>query len=85
MALGYMGKLIRAKLSEGTIEIEDLNLDDARDYIGGAGLGTKLVYDEVPPSADPLGPENKIAFLTGPITATKFPTSGVMKCAQNLR
>jgi len=75
MALGYMGKLIRAKLSEGKIEIEDLNMDDARNYIGGVGLGTKLVYDEVPPSADPLGPENKILFLTGPITATKFPTT----------
>ncbi len=76
MALGYMGKLIRAKLSEGKIEIEDLNMDDARGYIGGVGLGTKIIYDEVPPSADPLGPENKILFLTGPITATKFPTSG---------
>ena len=76
MALGYMGKLIRAKLSEGKVEIEDLNMDDAHAYIGGAGLGTKMIYDEVPPSADPLGPENKIAFFTGPVTATKFPTSG---------
>jgi aldehyde:ferredoxin oxidoreductase len=71
-----MGKLIRAKLSEGKVEIEDLNMDDARNFIGGAGLGTKMIYDEVPPSADPLGPENKVGFLTGPITATKFPTSG---------
>lgn len=76
MALAYMGKLIRAKLSEGTVEIEDLNMDDARGYIGGAGLGTKMVYDEVPPSADPLGPENKIMFVTGPITGTTYPTSG---------
>jgi len=76
MALGYMGKLIRAKLSEGKIEIEDLNMGDAEAYIGGVGLGTKMIYDEVPPSADPLGPENKIAFLTGPVTATKFPTTG---------
>ena len=76
MALGYMGKLIRAKLSEGKVEIEDLNMDDARGFIGGAGLGTKILYDEVPASADPLGPENKILFLTGPVTATKFPTSG---------
>ncbi|GAB4333348.1 MAG: aldehyde ferredoxin oxidoreductase family protein [Candidatus Abyssubacteria bacterium] len=76
MALGYMGRLIRVKLSEGKVQVEDLNMDDARAYIGGAGLGTKIVYDEVPPSADPLGPENKILFMTGPITATKFPTSG---------
>ncbi len=76
MTLGYMGKLIRAKLSEGKIEIEDIRMDDAEAYIGGVGLGTKMIYDEVPPSADPLGPENKIAFLTGPVTATKFPTSG---------
>jgi aldehyde:ferredoxin oxidoreductase len=71
-----MGKLIRAKLSEGKVDIEDLNMDDARAFIGGAGLGTKIMYDEVPPSADPLGPENKILFLSGPVTATKFPTSG---------
>ena len=51
MALGYMGKLIRAKLSEGKIEIEDLNMDDARGYIGGVGLGTKMIYEEVPPSS----------------------------------
>lgn len=76
MALGYMGKLIRVKLTEGKVEIENLNMDDARAFVGGAGLGTKIIYDEVPPSADPLGPENKIAFLTGPVTATKFPTSG---------
>lgn len=76
MALGYMGKLIRIKLTEGKIETEPLNMDDAHAFIGGAGLGTKIIYDEVPASADPLGPENKIAFVTGPVTATKFPTSG---------
>ncbi|RJP19139.1 MAG: aldehyde ferredoxin oxidoreductase [Candidatus Abyssobacteria bacterium SURF_5] len=76
MALGYMGKLIRTKLTEGKVVSEPLNMDDARAFIGGAGLGTKIVYDEVPASADPLGPENKILFMTGPVTATKFPTSG---------
>ncbi|NMC04686.1 MAG: aldehyde ferredoxin oxidoreductase family protein [Candidatus Lokiarchaeota archaeon] len=44
------------------------------DWIGGKGLGTKLLLDEVPPRCDPLGPENKIIIVRGPLTGTNFPT-----------
>ncbi|MBI1986782.1 MAG: aldehyde ferredoxin oxidoreductase family protein [Nitrospinae bacterium] len=72
---GYMGKLLRVNLTRGEIQAEELKPSLARDYIGGAGLGTRICYDEILPTADPLGPDNKILFMTGPITATRFPTS----------
>ncbi len=73
---GYMGKILRVNLTSGQIQTEPLDPQLARDYIGGTGLGVRLAYDEIPPECDPLGPENKVMILTGPLTATRFPTSG---------
>ena len=73
---GYMGKILRVNLTDGTLTPEPLDPQFARDYIGGTGLGVRLAYDEIPPDCDPLGPENKVMILTGPLTATRFPTSG---------
>lgn len=60
------------------LEARDETPDDAvlRDFIGGEGLGIKYLYDEVPPGADPLGPENRLIFMTGPVTGSLAPTSG---------
>jgi len=44
------------------------------DFVGGKGFGAKLLYDLVPQGADPLGPENVIMFMTGPLTATAAPS-----------
>ena len=73
---GYMGKILRVNLTDGTLNEEALHPQMARDYIGGTGLGVRLAYDEIPPDCDPLGPDNKVYILTGPLTATRFPTSG---------
>lgn len=73
--LGYMGKLLRVNLTNRTIKEEPLDFDLARAYIGGAGYGTRIIHDEVPPDADPLGPANKLVFMTGPMTATIVPTT----------
>ena len=54
MANGYMGKMLRVKLSEGKIEEESLREDWAQKFIGGAGLATRYLYEEVPAGADPL-------------------------------
>jgi len=40
------------------------------DYIGGRGFGIKMLYDELKPGVDALGPDNKIIFLTGPLAGT---------------
>ena len=74
--LGYMGKILRVNLTDGTITTDEIDTQMALDYIGGAGFITKIIYDEVPAKADPLGPENRLVFMTGPVTGTRYPTSG---------
>ncbi|MEN6461840.1 MAG: aldehyde ferredoxin oxidoreductase family protein [Syntrophomonas sp.] len=67
---GWIGKLLRVNLTTGTITREALNREDAKNYIGARGLGTKIYTDEVDATIDPFDPENKIVFLTGPLTGT---------------
>ncbi|PKM51943.1 MAG: aldehyde ferredoxin oxidoreductase [Firmicutes bacterium HGW-Firmicutes-7] len=73
---GYQGKILRIDLSTGTTKIEALDEALAKKYIGGRGLGTKIYADEVSPEIDALSAENKILFVTGPLTGTKTPTGG---------
>ncbi len=73
---GYMGKILRVNLTERKAAEEDLDPKLARDYIGGTGLGNRIIYKEVPPDTDPLSPESKIVFATGPVTGTNFPSGG---------
>ena len=70
----YCGKLLRVNLTEGTIKTEPLNEDLARKYIGGRGLGTKMLMDEIDPAVDPLSPENKMLVMTGPLSGTTAST-----------
>ena len=73
---GWMGKVLRIDLSRRTYSFEPLQVEDAHNYIGARGLGTKYYIDEVPPSIDPLSPENKLIFATGPLTGTLSKSSG---------
>lgn len=73
---GWTGKIIRINLSDGSIKAEPLKISDMKDYIGARGLGTKLFFDEVDPRVDPLSPDNKIVFLTGPLTGTIASSGG---------
>ena len=73
---GWIGKILRIDLNSGTIKTEDLNAAYARDYIGARGLGTKMFIEEVDPNIDPLSPENKVIFMTGPLTGTFAPCGG---------
>ena len=72
---GFVSKILRVDLSEGSCEVEELDSDLARDFIGGRGLGTKIFCDEVDPEIDPFDPDNKLIFLTGPLTGTGAPCS----------
>jgi len=73
---GYQGKLLRVNLSNREISEEPPNEDACRKFLGGAGLATKYLYDEVKPGADPLGPDNELIFMTGPLTGTLSPSAG---------
>jgi len=76
MVGGYVGRFLRIDLSSGRIKEERIPEETLRDFIGGRGLGVKLLYDELEPGIDPLSPENKIVILTGPVTGTPAPESG---------
>ncbi len=76
VSVGYMGKILRVNLSDKSIKIEDLDENLAKNFIGGRGLGVKVIYDEVPPGTHPLSEENKIVVATGPLTGTKAVESG---------
>src|SRR5450756_1006222 len=73
---GYAGKILRVNLSNGTFTIEGLPQEDAQMYLGGVGLAAKILYKELPKDIDPLSPDNKIVFATGPLTGTIAPGSG---------
>ncbi|MGW8226319.1 MAG: aldehyde ferredoxin oxidoreductase N-terminal domain-containing protein, partial [Anaerolineales bacterium] len=67
---GFMGQILRVNLSTGEISAEQINQVWAREYLGGAGLATRYLYDEVPSGIDALDIENKLIFMTGPLTGT---------------
>lgn len=73
---GWTGKIIRVNLTDKKITVEDLNMEDAKMYLGGRGLGSKILYDEIDPKIDPLSPENKLIFMTGPLTGTYATCAG---------
>ena len=67
---GWIGKILRVDLSDASFAVEDLDPDLAKEFIGGRGLASKMLYDEVDPSIDALDPDNKLFFATGPLTGT---------------
>jgi aldehyde:ferredoxin oxidoreductase len=71
---GWHGKILRINLTRGTSAVEDVDPGMAKDFIGGRGWAIRYLYDEVDPRVDPLSPENKLIFATGPLTATPAPT-----------
>jgi aldehyde:ferredoxin oxidoreductase len=74
--MAWAGKILRVNLTAGTCKSEPLNMKWARDYIGQRGLATKYFVEEVDAKVDPLSPENKIIWATGPLTGTMASTGG---------
>jgi len=70
MPYGYTGKMLFVDLTTGAITEESLTDDVCRGFIGGTGLGVKILYEGMKAGVDPLGPENMLGFVTGPLTAT---------------
>lgn len=92
---GWHGKLLRVDLTAGTCKTEKLNQQWAKEYLGGRGLGTKYLTEEVAPEVDALSPENKLIMATGPLTGTygaangrymvitKSPLTGTVACSNS--
>ena len=76
MSGAYYEKIARINLTTREIKTENLDLDLAHKFIGGRGLGTKILYDEGCATVDPLSPENKLIYITGPLTGAAAPSSG---------
>jgi aldehyde:ferredoxin oxidoreductase len=66
---GYAGNILRVDLSTGCVEsVPTARYSDL--FLGGRGIAAKIYWDEVPPGTDPFDPENRLIFVTGPVTAT---------------
>ena len=73
---GYAGTFLRINLSTGQIDKESLDLELAAKFIGGRGLASYFLTQEVDPDVEPLDPANKLIVATGPLTGSRAPTGG---------
>jgi aldehyde:ferredoxin oxidoreductase len=72
----YAGKILRVNLTTGQTNTEPLTEDTAKRYIGGIGLGIKLLMDNSTVGTDPFSPDNPLIYCTGPLSGTMGPTAG---------
>lgn len=74
--MAWHGKILRVNLTKGTSQSEPLNMKWADEYLGQRGLATKYLVEEIDPKVDPLSPDNKIIWASGPLTGTMASTGG---------
>ncbi len=74
--MAWTKKILRVNLTNGSVDVEPLNMEWAQDYLGQRGLATRYFVDEVDPMVDALSPDNKMIMATGPLTGTMASTGG---------
>ena len=72
----YANKILRVDLSSGKVETEPLDEEMAKQYIGGIGLGIRLLVVNLKQGTDAFSPDNPLIFATGPLSGTMGPTAG---------
>lgn len=72
----FYGRVADVDLTTKNLRYYELPEKMIREFIGGKGIGAKILYDELAPKVDPLSPENLLIFAPGPLTGTIAPTSG---------
>ncbi|MFH1087816.1 MAG: aldehyde ferredoxin oxidoreductase family protein [Chloroflexota bacterium] len=72
---GYMNAIMRIDLSTGSVKRQPLPFTLRKKYVGGMGLGARLLYETTTPGVDALGPDNPLIFATGPLTGTMAPAA----------
>jgi len=70
------GKILRIDLTAESFKEEETDEATCRKFLGGRGLGAKILYNELPAGTDPFSAENIVVIATGPLTGTKTPSSG---------
>jgi len=92
---GWIGKILRVDLTKGEWKVEELDPKLGAKFIGGRGLGSKILFDEIDPKVDPFSPNNKLIMATGPLTGTgasaagrymvitKAPLTGTIACSNS--
>jgi aldehyde:ferredoxin oxidoreductase len=73
---GWTGKFLRVDLTTETFKEESFDEKFAHKWVGGRGFAAKILYDELKPGIDPLGPENKLIVALGPIAGIPAPNTG---------
>jgi aldehyde:ferredoxin oxidoreductase len=73
---GWTGHVLRVNLSAQTFKKESFTEEFAHAWVGGRGFAAKILYDELQPGIDPLGPENKFVVALGPIAGIPAPNTG---------
>lgn len=76
MGSAFTGKVLEIDLTEKKSTVTDLSMEDGKKFLGGKGLGIKMLWDRTEAGTDPLGPDNPLMFVTGPLTGLAAPTSG---------
>jgi aldehyde:ferredoxin oxidoreductase len=66
------GKMLNVRLNAGSVEVEQIPEEMYRKYLGGYGIGSRLLFDRIPAGADPLGPDNILGLFPGLLTGTPF-------------
>ncbi len=74
--MSYAGKTLHIDLTSGKVETKPLNMELAKEFIGGIGLGMRLLFDHSKPGTDPFSPKNPMIFVTGPLSGTMAPSAG---------
>ena len=77
----YQNRVLRVDLNKQEATVEPLRMDFAEKYVGSKGLAIRYMYEDLKPGIDPLGPDNKLYFTTGPMTGTPIPCSGKLSVA----
>ena len=75
---GYAGKYLRFDLSKEKLENTVFDEATLRKYLGGVGIGSKILYDEIPPESDWFSPDNRMVIASGPLGGTAIGGSGTI-------
>ena len=81
---GYTGQILEVNLSSKEIKTIPTDEDLAKKFVGGAGYACAYIYPKIEKDTDPLGPENIMMFMTGPLAGTMATSGGRMVvCAKS--